>query len=462
MNNERRLTRTRGASSDLQFGEDKNNVKLGVALDKNFRRIQGFDNSAAWQTYVFSQISSAQLSNYLRPGPQGFITADFDSFMAATNYDQYRDNAPESAGPNTGGSTGGFSEKTRAAYIEVNNATKVWNREMRVNAGVRYAKTDQLIEGPVTLGGVRRWQTLKSDYDELLPAFSVAWDVAQDVTARMSGSRTMTRANPSSMLPATSINDAAVQSANQGNPNLEPYISTNLDLGAEWYTGEEGFVGLTLFQKRVQGYTYLGTNNIVFSQLGISYINDLNPAQRDAIDARGGPDSAIVSVNQQVNADGILKIHGWEAIWVQPLSFVVRGLGVMANYTDISLTPSGKDAAKLGSNVFGIAPKMWNATTYWENYGASVRLSYNWIDGFASTGPNQQTLPPAQIYGVKRGQWGHVGELCVQQPAGKLQVTLNLLNITDEARRSDFWHSNQVNDYYDPGRTVTLGVRGTF
>jgi TonB-dependent receptor len=460
--NEQRHTSTSGGHVDLQLGDAKNNVRIGAAMDRNYRRIQGFDNSAAWQTYVLSQISDAQLPNYLLPGPLGFITADFSAFEDATNYTQFRDSAPESAGPNTGGSTGGFREKVKAAYIEVNDATMVWDREMRLNAGVRYAKTDQEIMGPVTLGGVRRWQTLSSSYDELLPAFTVAWDVAQDVVVRMSGSRTMTRPNPSSMLPNTTFTDPAAQVASQGNPNLEPYTSTNLDLGGEWYTGDEGFVGLTMFQKRVRGYTYQGTNSIPFSQLGISYADDLNAGQQGAIDARGGPDQAIVSVNQQVNADGILKIRGWEAIWVQPLGFITRGLGVMFNYTDIKLTPSGKDAAKLGSNVFGIAPKLWNATTYWENFGASVRVSYNWTDGYATTGPNQNNLPPAQIYGVKRGQWDLSSSYQLKGLPGKLQVTLDVLNITDNAQRSNFWHSNMVNDYYDPGRTIMLGLRGNF
>jgi len=460
--NERRLTRTSGGHADFTLGDDKNNLKVGAAYDRNSRTIQGFDNSAAWQTYVLSQISDAQLPNYLSPGPYGFITADFDSFMADTNYAQYRDTAPESAGPNTGASTGGFSEKTRGAYVETNDVFNVWERDLRVNAGVRYASTDQQIMGPVTLGGVRRWQTLDGNYDRFLPAASLAWDVAHDVVLRLSGSRTMTRPNPSSMLPNTTFTDTSAQVASQGNPDLKPYLSTNIDLGGEWYTGEEGFVGLTLFQKHVKGYTYQGTNTIPFSQLGISYDNDLTAQQRSAIDARGGPDQALVSVNQQVNAAGLLKIRGWEAIWVQPLTVVLRGLGIMANYTDIKLTPSGSDAAKLGSNVFGIAPKLWNATVYWEDYGVSTRVSYNWTDGFASTGPNQQNLPPAQIYGVKRGQLDLSASYTMKSLPGNLQFTLDVLNITDEARRSNFWYPDMVNDYYDPGRTIMLGVRGRF
>ena len=461
--NERRITRTTGLSSDLRFGNDKNNVMVGAALDKNFRRIQGLDNSAAWEAYVRSQVPDSALPNYLQPGPFGFITADFEAFKDATNYDFYRDTAPESAGPNTGGSTGGFSEKIKSAFIEFNAATDVWNRELRVNAGVRYAQTDQEISGrgPVVVNGVRPWQTLKSEYDEVLPSFSAAWDVAEHVVLRMSGSRTMTRPNPSSMLPNTTFTDTTGQVASQGNPNLAPYLSTNFDLGGEWYTGQEGFVGLTLFEKRVQGYTYQGTNTIPFSQLGIPFA-ELTAQQQNAITARGGPNAATVGVNQQVNADGILRIRGFEAVWVQPLSFVFDGLGIMANYTDMNLKPDGKDAARLGGNVFGIAPKLWNAMGYWEKYGASVRVSYNWTAGAASTGPNQNGLPLAQIYGVKRGVWDMSASYTLESLPLKPQITLNVLNLTESKSRSYFWHTNMVNDTYEPGRSITLGVRGTF
>lgn len=461
--NERRLTRTRGLRADLRFGDDRNNLKIGAAYDKNYRRIQGFDNSAAWQANVFSLIPSTALSDYLRSGPNGFITADFESFMADTNYEFYRDTAPESGGPNTGASTGGFSEDTTAAYVEVNATAEIWGREMRFNAGTRYVQTDQQVRGPVTIAGVRRWQELDGSYDELLPSLSVAWDVAEDVVVRMSGSRTMTRPNPSSMLPATTFTDPAAVVARQGNPDLAPYFSTNLDLGGEWYTGGEGFVGATVFLKRVQGYTYQGTTSRPFSQLGLSFEDDLTEEQRTAINNRGGPNNALISVDQQVNADALLRVRGVELIWVQPMDFLWRGFGVMGNYTDIKLKPVGADAARLESNLYGIAPKLWNATAYWENYGASVRLSYNWTDGFATTGRNQQGLPEAQLFGEKRGQLDLSTSYELRDVmAADLQITLNFLNLTGEERRSNFWRSTMVNDYYDPGRTVTLGIRGTF
>jgi hypothetical protein len=147
---------------------------------------------------------------------------------------------------------------------------------------------------------------------------------------------------------------------------------------------------------------------------------------------------------------------------VQPLDFVFQGLGVMANYTDMTLTPSGKDATALGGNVFGIAPKLINATGYWEEYGASVRLSYNWTDGSAASGPNQNGLPVGQIFAVKRFQWDLSASYTFDALPLKPQITLNVLNITDQKLRTNFTYANAVNDYYNPGRSISLGVRGKF
>jgi len=263
------------------------------------------------------------------------------------------------------------------------------------------------------------------------------------------------------MLPATSLTDISAQVANQGNPNLTPYISTNFDIGGEWYTGGEGFVGLTLFNKRIEGYTYQGVTTMPFRNLGIPF-EDLVDAQQQAINSRGGPDVATVNVQQQVNADAELEIRGFEAIWVQPLSVVLEGLGFMANYTKLDINTLGKDANALAGNVYGVAPSLWNATTYWENDVASVRLSYTWTEGAAGTGPNQQGIPFAQIYGEDRGQLDLSASYTLANIRSQPQLTFNVLNITGEERRSNFAFPNAVNDMYDPGRTITVGIRGTF
>ncbi|WP_343122980.1 TonB-dependent receptor [Xanthomonas sp. MUS 060] len=468
--NEKRDTETRGAHADLQFGEDRRNIKVGVAYDQAERHIRGFDNSAAWETLVCraggntctggpgSLIPQAALASYLKPGPGGFITVDFNRFLRDSGYYALRDAAPETNAANTGAATGGILEKNWGFYVETNAETDVWNRTLRFNAGVRYVTTDQTISGPVTIGGVRRYQMLNSDYSELLPSFNLAWDIAKDVVVRLSASRTLTRPDPSAMLPNTNFSDPSAQTATQGNSKLAPYRSTNLDIGGEWYTGGEGFVGLTLFGKRIDGFTVNGVRRIPFLDLGVDYTT-LSATQQAAIQQRGGPNAATVDVQTQVNADGVLDIRGLEAIWVQPLDRLLDGLGFSLNYTHVGQQSSGGGVPAV---AVGVAPNLWNGTVYWEKNNTSVRLSYAWNDDMIISGANQNGIPDARLMADARGQLDLSASYTLAHLPSAPQITLNITNLTNAPLRTTFQYPNATYDLYKPGRTIMLGIRGTF
>jgi TonB-dependent receptor len=480
--NEKRVTDTEGAHLDLRVGNDDLSVKIGGAYDKTGRTITALDNSRAWQQTVCggggafipapaaapacngqagSAIPQANLASYLMPGPAGFISLDFNRFFADTNYRALSDAAPVASGAATGASSGGVEEKTYGAYVELNGGHALWSRMLRFNAGARYVTTDQAISSPYIIGGITQqgpWQVLLSDYNKVLPSFNLAYDVTEDVVARASASRTLTRANPSAMLPSTTFTDISAQNANQGNPNLSPYLSDNIDLGGEWYTGEEGFLGLTLFQKKITGFTVLGTRTLPFLSLGIPY-SALVASQQAGIDSRGGPNVATVVVSQQVNSDGVLQIRGMEATWVQKLNFITDGLGVNLNFTKNTQKGSGTGAP---AQAIGISPYTYNATAYYENRSASVRLSYVWNDEQTVTGPNQNGIPLAQLHADAYGQLDLSASFEFETLPTSPQITLNLINITGESQRATFQYDNAAFTYYDPGFQVLLGVRGTF
>ncbi|MDR7090932.1 MULTISPECIES: TonB-dependent receptor [Cellvibrio] len=480
--NEKRITETDGAHVDYRFGDDVQNIRFGLAYDEISRSISARDNSARWEDVVCrngldadgnspatgrlpcnglnpnSGIPQSELASYLKPGPYGFITVDFDRFMADTNYHELSKNAPENNSSPTGASTGGVDEETLGAYLEINGATEVAARPLTFNMGTRYITTDQLISGPVTIGGVREYQNLDTSYDAFLPSFNSTLDVMDDVKLRLSASRTLTRANPSAMLPATQFSDPSAQQATQGNPNLSPYLSTNFDIGGEWYTGDEGYVGVTFFNKQVTGFTVLGTNTIPFLQLGVPY-DTLTDLQRGAIDSRGGPNVATVTVQQQVNAPGNLELRGQEITWVQPLDMIVEGLGFNANFTKIDQKGEGQGAP---AQAIGVSPQTYNFTGYWENYGASLRLSYTWYDAQVISGPNQNGISFAQLKADERGQWDLSASYQFEGVVTEPMLTLNISNLTGEPLRTTYQYDNATFTFYDPGYTATLGIRGSF
>jgi len=478
--NEHRVTKTKGAHLDTTFGDtDSLSLKVGAAYDEARRSIIALDNSAAWQQAVCggggvfqpapapqpacngqagSAIPQSALASYLRPGPAGFITVDFKSFAQATNYDALNDAAPFTASAATAARSGIIEEETVGGYAEFNGASEFMDFKLRYNAGVRYVSTDQSITGPLTINNVTTFQTLKSRYDAYLPSFNASLQVRPDVLFRLAASRTLTRPNPSDMLPGTTFSDPSAQQASQGNASLTPYTSNNFDIGLEWYTGEEGYIGAVGFQKEIQGFTVQGNNTIPFSQLGIPF-DALTALQQQAINNRGGPTVATVNVSQQVNAGGKLTIRGYELTWVQPLSFVLDGLGFTANYTRIYQSASGAGAPAV---AIGVSPYTYNLTGYYERGPGSIRLSWTYNDKQISSGPNQSSVPVAQIRTDARGQL----DLSASWELGSLptspRITFDAINLTDEAQRQTFEYPNAAFTYYKPGRAFLIGIRGKF
>jgi len=490
--NEKRLVTTEGAHLDYTWGDDKTNLRVGVAYDSYHRGISGRDNSREWQQIVCggggayiaapatappcngqagSAIAQANLAQYLIPGPAGFISVDYDAFFAATNYHALSDNAPVGTGAATGAANGIIEEDTLGYYIEFNGESEFFDKRVRYNLGGRFFDTDQFVAGPVTLNNGTSVSIVQastdSSYSDFLPSFSAALNITDDIVLRFAGSKTITRANPRDMLPNAQFSDPSAQAVTLGNPTLEPFLSTNVDLGGEWYTGDEGYVGLTLFQKNITGFTIGNVTVVPFASLaplGITY-DTLSPTQQTAINSRGGPGAATVNATQQINASGQLRIRGYEAVWVQPLTFITTGLGFQLNYTDVDQSPQGGTGQP--AVAVGISPTTYNGTVYYDNGPASIRLSYVYNDKQIASGTNQEGLTGNRFWTDAYDQLDLSASWKFEGIASEPQITLNVINITSETQRQTWGNDsiqfeNAARTFYDPGFAVLLGVRGTF
>ena len=490
--NEKRLVTNEGAHLDFTFGDDDQNIKVGLAYDSMHRGISGRDNSREWQQHVCggggafipapgtapgcngqagSAVTQANLSQYLTSGPAGFITVDYDAFFDATNYHEYSRNAPVGTGAATGAANGIIEEDTMGYYVEFNARSEILGKELRYNLGGRFVETDQFVAGPVTLNNGTTITIVQASndttYSQFLPSLSAALTVRDDVVLRFASSRTITRASPRDMLPNAQFSDPSAQALTVGNPTLAPYLSTNIDLGGEWYTGDEGYVGLTLFQKQITGFTVGELTVVPFSTLaplGITF-DTLSPTQQTAITSRGGPGLATVNQTRQINAPGQLNIRGYELTWVQPLNFITDGFGFQANYTNVKQSTEGGTGQP--AVAVGIAPVTYNATLYYDNGPASVRLSFVHSDEQISSGTNQEGITGARFWTDATNQLDLSASYKFESLPSSPQITLNVINITGETIRQTWGNdsgafSNAARAFYDPGYAVLLGIRGTF
>jgi TonB-dependent receptor len=311
---------------------------------------------------------------------------------------------------------------------------------------------------------------LETDYENWLPSANVAWNLTDNAIVRAGLSRTMTRANPTDLLLGLSIRNNDVSQVDLGNPELEPFLSDNIDLGFEYYTGDEGYFGVAAFRKGIEGFTARVSQNVTFGDLapfGIT-LDSLSQNQRDSVNARGG-NSAFVELRQTVNASGRLTINGVEFNWVQPLDFLLgriglNGLGFTANYTIID--QKGKGAAP--AIAIGVPPESYNATLYYENHGVSARVSVTYNEGSQTSQPgsNEQGVNGAALFGDEYTQWDFSSSFDLSEMFGISswvpELTVDVININEEERRAYSQFTNATYSLFDSGRTVLVGLRGTF
>lgn len=542
LNGEERETETKGVRGSLLFGDkDRFNVRVGGAYDDTRRRITPFDNTAEWQnaicgngpsvtllapntsatpctglnqpgsvppagfptfpgygtnatagaapiTYAGSLIPTAAVPSFLLPGDNGFITVDWDKVKSATSYDAFLARATETGSGSSGANGGLIREKVFGAFVEGNGVVDIGEDDvLRLNAGVRYVHTTQIVGGRVSVPDGRNatiadggrypntitFPTTNTEYSNFLPSVSAAYDFGGKAVARASFSKSLTRADPNALLPGASFVQPSADIGTVGNNALNPYISTNIDLGFELYTGGEGVIAFAAFRKSITGFTVNGTRTVPFSffnQFGIT-VDSLTASQRDALAARAAPGQSLndvsVIVQQQVNSDGKLKVNGLEFQITQPLDFLtekvgIRGFGVQGNLTLIDQKGDGAGAPAV---AIGVAPTTYTLTGYYEGNGISTRLTYTYNEGSQASNPNQNGITNAAIFGRTYKQLDFSGSVDLGEVFDNSYLptlVLNVINITKEAQGSYFQFPNATFNQYNPGRTVLLGVRGTF
>jgi TonB-dependent receptor len=440
-------------------------------------------------TYQGSVVPNGAVPSYLKPGPAGFITVNWPAFAGATNYTGFHNSEPANTGVNTGANAGFVEEKSTGFYVELRGDTQWGGNRLRYTAGVRYVHTDQTIGGYVSNpdgrnpanppkgenpadGGLypntMNFVYTHNTYHNILPSAEVAYNLSDNAIVRFAGSRTMTRPDPSAMLPGLSFGTPSADVGTVGNLALKPFLSENFDLGLEYYTGQEGYVGAAVFRKRVTGFTANGNTTVPFSalaQYGVTY-DTLYQAQKDAINLRGGPDVATVVLQEQVNASGALTVNGVELNWVQPLDFLlgrfgINGLGFTANYTLVDQFGTGAAPAV----AQGVAPHTYNITAYYEHGPVMARISTVFNKGSQISGLNQNSITNAALFSADYRQWDFSSSLDLSKLFGwshEVQITADALNLFDARLRSYFQFSNATFTQYDPGRELLIGIRGKF
>lgn len=478
--------------------------------------------TAGWGTLTAAgpALPQSAIAQYGHSSVFGMTRWNYDALNAASNYNYFATNAtsackytnPElqvpgrpcfSSGLQTGGSAGIIDEKTYGFYAEITGTLHRGDQKLKYNFGGRWVRTLQAVTGYNQVTDPRTAAqslsdggkypsyyvptTMKGSYSAFLPSVNAVWEVMEDFQIRGAVSRTMTRPNPASMLPVLGGGGSDGLSWTLGNPQLKPFYSTNIDLGAELFTGGEGYISAGWFKKMIVGFQSNYSFTEPFSYLAqfgrpLSAFTDpihagIVAAARNAGCYNASLDTADcvnVTIVQQRNAQGLETIKGFELGWVQPLDFLLKdvglpGFGWQANATFVSTKTTANSAAP--SVVLNVSPTQYNLVGYYENDGVMVRATWAYTRGTITNSNAYGLIANLAViqneYSKDYAQLDMSSSLKLSKFFGELptdpELTFDATNLTHAKNTGGYKQfPNLFNQIYNPGSTFMFGVRGSF
>lgn len=368
-------------SKPTEDSEDYGQIDFGFDLDATINRLQfGYKLRRHETAQVMSGVAIAAVAGYADA-----LASLFNAARVPGNYldgfngvnDQMRDRfiidgdamarwiesgawlAPWQTMPEPGtfidpsfvAETWSVKEDVDAFYAQADFATD----RTRGNFGVRYVQTDlQSDSWECTVGTSPCPATgyapvsRKRDYDNILPSFNIAFDVNDDFVLRFAAAKVMARPNYADLSSYVWLSDQILNGGG-GNPDLDPYRSTNVDLSAEWYFAEDAILAGSLFYKDISDY-------ILFTTAPETHFNQAQ--QTDT----------VYQISRPQNA-GTAEIKGFSIAYQQNFAY---GFGLLANYTYADgSSSSGRDLPYNSRDQVNISP-------FFENERFSARLNYGW------------------------------------------------------------------------------------
>ncbi len=178
--------------------------------------------------------------------------------------------------------------------------------------------------------------------------------------------------------------------ANRGNVALKPTMSTNLDLSAEYYRGNDLNLHIAVFHKALTDQILYGTTLRPYSQT-------FTRADGTTFNA-----TSFIQANEVYNASKKSFVTGTEIggrKFFSELPAPFDGIGVEANYTFIdSKSPSALARGISGEELsdiplVGLSKHNVNAQLLYERNPLSLRVAYSWRSRYLQTTNGNGTTP---------------------------------------------------------------------
>jgi TonB-dependent receptor len=293
----------------------------------------------------------------------------------------------------------------------------------------------------------------EQDYLDFFPALHFNYRPMEDLVVRLAYTESILRPSYSQFAPNRVLGDDSDEQGglvfiSGGNPELEPYRSQNIDFYVERYLPYRGILSFGLFAKRIEDPIF-------------------NATQELDGDAFGFPNSRVRLSGPLNGSDG--EIQGFEATYSQQFGFLPEpwnGFGVQLNYTysdDSAQTPAlfneetgQNDGASRETGLSGASDQTYNASIFFENYGVSARLSYQYRSEWLNSIDLQE--PQLDRFWDERPSLDFSFRYSISD---NWLLFLDANNLTDEFGRRFNGDTSNVYEVEGFGRSYLFGVRAS-
>jgi TonB-dependent receptor len=246
---------------------------------------------------------------------------------------------------------------------------------LTIIGGLRVENYEMENAGTVRSGAVFTPITIDQSDTDLFPSLNLRYELNDDVILRVAAQRGISRPAYGAIRVGAAINDTSTPGTiGGGNPNLLPEYTWGVDASAEYYLPTNGIVSITGFYRLVDNVFYQGAQLVTDDTYDTGSINRTGYLLSGTFNGENG------------------KLYGVELNVQNQFDFLPSpfdGLGVQGNLTllegEYDVPATATLAAQTGLPFQGLSDTIVNASLYYEKYGFSARVSYQWRSDWEDT-----------------------------------------------------------------------------
>jgi iron complex outermembrane receptor protein len=431
------------------------------ALKNGTPCVKGGDTCAPFTTAFAAP--AADLGFVGIPSLAGF---DMMKAIAAGAYDSGAVN--EASSP---GRIWGVSEQVTTAYGKLGLDFNV-GIPVRGNVGLQVVHTAQSASGVAwdsTAGAATR-TSYGTSYTDVLPSLNLVGEITPSTLVRFGLAKTLARPNLEDMRagftaqPATSGETMGQWSGSGGNPFLEPWRATAVDLSVEKYFGKRSYIAVAGFHKQLDSSIYVDSTRFDFT--GFPNTTGVEP-----VCMPGETNCNIGILSAPINGKGGY-IEGYELTAALDAGLLYKpldGLGAMfsLSHNQSNLPGHANDGkADLKRTIEGLSGDVSSLVVYYEKDGLSARVGQRYRSKYIAEVRGVWIDNSLAAIGSERItdlQFGYAFEAGALKGLSLLFQVNNLTNTPYRTSSQDDSSSSTPprmvpEQYYEYGRRYLLGL----